>query len=76
MSAMLMGAGAPGPPGSETKLHRGGAAKRQTSPTASPLQLFVRAKRRINDIFADMEDYVADVSRFLAGGGAEALVGG
>ena len=67
MSAMLMSSGAPAPPGSEGKLYRGGATKRQTSPAASPLQLFVRAKKRINDIYSGMDDYVADVARFVAG---------
>ena len=71
---MLMRAGASGPPGSEgTMTYRSGATKRQPSPTASPLQLFVRAKKRINDIYAGMDDYVADVARFIAGqwGGGE-----
>ena len=64
---MLMGAGTLGPPSSDGKMYRGGAAKRQASPTGSPLQLFVRAKKRINDIYAGMDDYVTDVARFIAG---------
>ena len=65
---MLMSSGTPGPGGGDGRLYRNPVMnKRQASPTGSPLQLFVRAKKRINDIYSGMDDYVADVARFVAG---------
>lgn len=33
--------------------------------TNSPLQIFVKAKRRINDIFVEIEDYVQDAVTYM-----------
>ena len=33
----------------------------------SPLQIFVRAKKKINDIFLEIEDYVGETTRFIEG---------
>ena len=38
------------------------------SPTfSSPLQIFVRAKKQINDIFLEIETYIEDVCKFVHG---------
>lgn len=34
---------------------------------SSPLQIFVRAKKKINDIFSEIEDYVVETTRFIDG---------
>lgn len=34
---------------------------------SSPLQIFVRAKKKINDIFCEIEDYVVESTRFIDG---------
>lgn len=31
----------------------------------SPLQIFVKAKKKINDIFLEIDDYVDDTIRFI-----------
>lgn len=31
----------------------------------SPLQIFVKAKKKINDIFLEIEDYVEDTVEFM-----------
>ncbi|KAG4069573.1 hypothetical protein HA402_006939 [Bradysia odoriphaga] len=36
-----------------------------TSTENSPLQVFVRAKKRINDIFGEIEEYVVETARFI-----------
>ncbi|GBP06125.1 Transmembrane GTPase Marf [Eumeta japonica] len=42
------------------------AAIRLSSPnTDSPLQIFVRAKKKINDIFVEIDDYVKDVVNYM-----------
>lgn len=33
----------------------------------SPLQIFVRAKKKINDIFGEIEEYVIETTRFIDG---------
>lgn len=33
----------------------------------SPLQIFVRAKKKINDIFGEIEEYVIETSNFMQG---------
>lgn len=38
---------------------------RQTD--VSPLQIFVKAKKKINDIFGEIEDYVAETTTFING---------
>lgn len=38
-----------------------------TGHDTSPLQIFVRAKKRINDIFGEIEDYVVETTTFIDG---------
>ena len=38
-----------------------------TTAIQSPLQIFVRAKKRINDIYGEVEQYVNDSCKFLLG---------
>ena len=33
--------------------------------TTSPLQIFVRAKKKINDVFQEIEEYVTDSAHFI-----------
>lgn len=33
----------------------------------SPLQIFVRAKKKINDIFGEIEEYVIETASFMKG---------
>lgn len=33
----------------------------------SPLQIFVKAKKKINDIFVEVEDYVKDTVQYMQG---------
>jgi mitofusin 2 len=33
----------------------------------SPLQIFVKAKKKINDIFGEIEDYVTETTVFIDG---------
>lgn len=33
----------------------------------SPLQIFVKAKKKINDIFGEIEDYVKDTVEYMHG---------
>lgn len=33
----------------------------------SPLQIFVRAKKKINDIFVEIDDYVVETTGFIDG---------
>ena len=33
----------------------------------SPLQIFVKAKKRVNDIFGEIEEYVIETARFIEG---------
>lgn len=33
----------------------------------SPLQIFVKAKKKINDIFVEIEDYVKDTVEYMHG---------
>lgn len=33
----------------------------------SPLQIFVRAKKRVNDIFGEIEEYVVETAHFIDG---------
>lgn len=33
----------------------------------SPLQIFVKAKKNINDIFGDISDYVVETTNFIEG---------
>jgi mitofusin len=32
---------------------------------SSPLQIFVKAKKKINDIFVEIEDYVRDTATYM-----------
>lgn len=36
-------------------------------PDNSPLQIFVKAKKKINDIFGEIEDYVKDTVEYMHG---------
>ena len=36
-------------------------------PDNSPLQIFVKAKKKINDIFGEIEDYVKDAVEYMHG---------
>jgi len=38
-----------------------------TDSTVSPLQIFVQAKKNINDIFLDIEEYIGETSQFIDG---------
>ncbi|XP_037085103.1 transmembrane GTPase Marf-like [Pollicipes pollicipes] len=61
MSGLVAGATS-GAPAGDSKVYR---KMRQQSPSASPLQVFVKAKKRINDIYGDIDDYVLDVVHFI-----------
>lgn len=39
----------------------------RNSHDASPLQIFVKAKKKINDVFVDIEDYVKDTVAYMHG---------
>ena len=51
--------------GGDVSTGREPAPKRQLSPTGSPLQVFVNAKKRINDVYDCIDGYVLDVVRFI-----------
>lgn len=38
-----------------------------SGPDNSPLQIFVKAKKKINDIFGEIEDYVKDTVEYMRG---------
>lgn len=40
---------------------------RNSSTDNSPLQIFVKAKKKINDIFVEIEDYVKDTVNYIHG---------
>lgn len=40
---------------------------RQIHHVNSPLQIFVKAKKNINDIFGDISDYVVETTTFIEG---------
>lgn len=44
-----------------------GAVRVNMSNIDSPLQIFVRAKKKINDIFVEIDDYVKDAVTFMHG---------
>lgn len=43
------------------------ANTRQSHNANSPLQIFVKAKKNINDIFGDISDYVVETTNFVEG---------
>lgn len=43
------------------------ANTRQLHNVNSPLQIFVKAKKNINDIFGDISDYVVETTTFIEG---------
>lgn len=45
-------------------LNGSGDSSRLNMRESSPLQIFVKAKKKINDIFIEIEDYVKDTVRF------------
>ena len=38
---------------------------RESPTSSSPLQIFVRAKKQINDIFLEVETYILDATKFI-----------
>lgn len=44
-----------------------GAVRVNMTNVDSPLQIFVRAKKKINDIFVEIDDYVKDAVTFMHG---------
>lgn len=42
-------------------------ARREIHNVNSPLQIFVKAKKNINDIFGDISDYVVESTNFIEG---------
>ena len=44
-----------------------GVSLSPTSSLQSPLQIFVRAKKRINDVFGELELYINEAHKFLLG---------
>jgi hypothetical protein len=38
-----------------------------TDSDVSPLQIFVQAKKNINDIFVDVDDYIGEAADFVRG---------
>lgn len=44
-----------------------GSVRVNMSNVDSPLQIFVRAKKKINDIFIEIDDYVKDAVTFMHG---------
>lgn len=44
-----------------------GTVRVNMSNVDSPLQIFVRAKKKINDIFVEIDDYVKDAVSFMHG---------
>lgn len=44
-----------------------GTVRVNMSNVDSPLQIFVRAKKKINDIFVEIDDYVKDAVAFMHG---------
>lgn len=48
-------------------LFSNGATRSITTTSDSPLQVFVRAKKKINDIFVEIHDYTKDTINFLQG---------
>ncbi|KAK4315821.1 hypothetical protein Pmani_012977 [Petrolisthes manimaculis] len=64
------GVGGPVGGGAALGLHGSGvigARHLREASTSSPLQIFVRAKKKINDIYQEIEEYVAETSLFLQG---------
>jgi len=45
----------------------GSSLKVDPSSTSSPLQIFVQAKKSINDIFIEIEDYINETCTFVLG---------
>lgn len=51
----------------ESGLNRGKTANGdgRTYRESSPLQIFVKAKKKINDIFSEINDYIKDSSKYI-----------
>ncbi len=45
----------------------GGSIKIDSSNSSSPLQIFVQAKKSINDIFTEIEEYIKETCVFVHG---------
>lgn len=48
-------------------LFSNGATRSHAASSDSPLQVFVRAKKKINDIFVEIHDFTKDTAIFLKG---------
>jgi mitofusin len=59
----LMSGDSPGTRG--PSIDGGQLADAQSSRDSSPLQIFVKAKKKINDIFVEIEDYVRDTVTYM-----------
>lgn len=55
----------PNIPTSNMKQGNGSSSPRITDVSSSPLKIFVLAKKKINDIFVDINDYVEETYIFL-----------
>lgn len=62
-TAALIDANTSSPRGLHTATGGGAAGHNDVS----PLQIFVRAKKKINDIFGEIEDYVVETTGFIDG---------
>ena len=58
-SSVVIGSNGPSP--------SNGLSISPTTALQSPLQIFVRAKKRINDVFGEVELYVTEAVKFLNG---------
>lgn len=61
--SMMTGNGHNNGYGDTHSLHMAAGANSDTS----PLQIFVRAKKKINDIYVEIEDYVGETTGFIDG---------
>jgi mitofusin len=59
----LMGGDDPGIRGSSLAVGPMGDGRSVSD--SSPLQIFVRAKKKINDVFVEIEDYVRDTVTYM-----------
>jgi len=58
------------PANSQTQRGAGDASATKrtfTDSDVSPLQIFVQAKKNINDIFLDIDDYIGEAATFVKG---------
>lgn len=53
--------------GIKSMISDSGAVAAAYANSTSPLQIFVRAKKKINDIFQEIEEYVGETTTFVEG---------